>query len=36
LKHNPCAAGGQMLLEFLLSAAQQKQFAQHGLQPVNK
>ena len=36
LKHNPGAAGGQMLLEFLLSAAQQKQFAQHGLQPVNK
>jgi len=36
LKHSPGAAGGQMLLEFLLSPAQQKHFAQHGLQPVNK
>jgi molybdate transport system substrate-binding protein len=34
LKHSPGAAGGQMLLEFLLSAGQQKQLAQRGLQPV--
>lgn len=34
LKHSPGAAGGQMLLEFLLSPAQQKQLAQRGLQPV--
>jgi molybdate transport system substrate-binding protein len=34
LKHSPGAGGGQMLLEFLLSPAQQKQLAQRGLQPV--
>jgi molybdate transport system substrate-binding protein len=34
LKHSPGAAGGQMLLEFLLSPAQQQQLAQRGLQPV--
>lgn len=34
LKRSAGAAGGQMLLEFLLSPAQQKQLAQRGLQPV--
>jgi molybdate transport system substrate-binding protein len=35
LKHSPGAAGGQMLLEFLLSPAIQNSLPAHGLQPVN-